>query len=98
MQVKDIMSIELHPEESCIYKIKGGITGEISNAKKFECYADCKKMNLKTRLYRQRYLYIMLIPAIIWVILMCYLPMFGLYMAFTIMFLTERRFSVIFRK
>ena len=42
-----------------------------------------KKMNLKTRLYRQRYLYIMLIPAIIWVILMCYLPMFGLYMAFT---------------
>ena len=42
-----------------------------------------KEMNLKTRLYRQRYLYIMLIPAIIWVILMCYLPMFGLYMAFT---------------
>ena len=42
-----------------------------------------KKMNLKTRLYRQRYLYIMLIPAIIWVILMCYLPMFGLYMSFT---------------
>ena len=24
MQVKDIMSIELHPEESCIYKIKRG--------------------------------------------------------------------------
>lgn len=38
--------------------------------------------NLKTRLYKQRYLYIMLVPAVIWVLLMCYLPMFGLYMAF----------------
>lgn len=41
-----------------------------------------RKVNLKTRLYRQRYLYLMLIPAIIWVLFMCYLPMFGLYMAF----------------
>lgn len=41
-----------------------------------------QKRSLKTRLYRQRYLYIMLIPAIIWVAFMCYMPMFGLYMAF----------------
>lgn len=41
-----------------------------------------KPLNLKSRLYRQRYLYIMLIPAVIWVAAMCYLPMFGLYMAF----------------
>lgn len=41
-----------------------------------------QQVSLKTRLSKQRYLYIMLIPALIWVVLMCYLPMFGLYMAF----------------
>ncbi|MEG2669085.1 MAG: hypothetical protein RR957_01335, partial [Oscillospiraceae bacterium] len=37
---------------------------------------------LKTRLFQQKYLFLMLIPALIWVVAMCYLPMFGLYMAF----------------
>lgn len=41
-----------------------------------------RRESLKARLVKQKYLYIMLIPAIIWVLLMCYLPMFGLYMAF----------------
>ncbi|MDO5397248.1 MAG: ABC transporter permease subunit [bacterium] len=41
-----------------------------------------RRESLKARLIKQKYLYIMLIPAIIWVLLMCYLPMFGLYMAF----------------
>ncbi len=40
------------------------------------------KAPLRTRIYKQRYLFIMLIPALIWVVLMCYLPMAGLYMAF----------------
>lgn len=40
------------------------------------------RTDIKTRLYKQRYLYIMLVPALIWVLMMCYLPMFGLYMAF----------------
>ncbi len=38
--------------------------------------------SLKARMYKQRYLYIMLLPALIWVLFMCYMPMFGLYMAF----------------
>lgn len=41
------------------------------NSKKF-----LKKIN------DQKYLYLMLLPALIWVILICYAPMFGLYMAF----------------
>ncbi|MGN0180109.1 MAG: ABC transporter permease [Monoglobaceae bacterium] len=34
------------------------------------------------RLKRQRYLFIMLAPALVWLILFCYVPMYGLYMAF----------------
>jgi putative aldouronate transport system permease protein len=34
------------------------------------------------RIAAQKYLYLMLLPALIWVGLICYAPMFGLYMAF----------------
>lgn len=40
------------------------------------------RQGLLERLYSQRYLFIMLLPALAWVITMCYLPMYGLYMAF----------------
>lgn len=39
--------------------------------------------SLKTRLWNQRYLFLLMIPALVWVILICYAPMTGLYMAFT---------------
>lgn len=38
---------------------------------------------LYKRLWNQRYLFLLMIPALIWVILICYAPMTGLYMAFT---------------
>ncbi len=41
------------------------------------------KKALTKRLWDQRYLYLLLLPALIWVILICYAPMTGLYMAFT---------------
>ena len=42
-----------------------------------------KKPNEKLKkIIRQRYLYMLMAPAIIWVILFCYGPMYGLYMAF----------------
>ncbi|QHQ60338.1 ABC transporter permease subunit [Anaerocolumna sedimenticola] len=41
------------------------------------------KKALTRRLWDQRYLYLLLLPALIWVILICYAPMTGLYMAFT---------------
>lgn len=41
-----------------------------------------KKTELKRRLWDQRYLLILLLPALVWVILICYAPMTGLYMAF----------------
>lgn len=34
------------------------------------------------KLLRQRYLLLMLLPAVVWVILFCYAPMVGLYMGF----------------
>lgn len=40
------------------------------------------KKSLKVRLFQQRYLFLMLIPALAWVITMCYMPMIGLYMSF----------------
>lgn len=42
-----------------------------------------KKKNLKKRLWSQRYLYLLMLPGVIWVLLICYAPMSGLYMAFT---------------
>jgi len=41
------------------------------------------KVPLKRRLWDQRYLFLLMIPALVWVILICYAPMSGLYMAFT---------------
>ena len=39
--------------------------------------------SLKTRLWNQRYLFLLMVPALVWVVLICYAPMTGLYMAFT---------------
>ena len=41
-----------------------------------------KKMRLGTFLWRHRYMYMMLLPAIVYYILFCYLPMFGIAIAF----------------
>ena len=41
------------------------------------------KKPLKTRLWNQRYLFLLMLPGIIWVLVICYAPMTGLYMAFT---------------
>lgn len=41
------------------------------------------KAPLKRRLWDQRYLFLLMLPALVWVILICYAPMSGLYMAFT---------------
>lgn len=38
--------------------------------------------SLGRRMWDQRYLYLLLIPAVVWVVLICYAPMSGLYMAF----------------
>lgn len=40
------------------------------------------KRCLPTRFWEQRYLFLLLLPALIWVLLICYAPMTGLYMAF----------------
>ncbi len=41
------------------------------------------KKPLRSRLYDQRYLFLLMIPGVIWVLIICYAPMTGLYMAFT---------------
>lgn len=38
--------------------------------------------SVKPQLWEQRYLFLLLLPSLIWVILICYAPMTGLYMAF----------------
>ncbi len=38
--------------------------------------------SIGARLWEQRYLFLLLLPALVWVILICYAPMTGLYMAF----------------
>lgn len=40
------------------------------------------KKSVKERFWEQRYLFLLLLPSLIWVILICYAPMTGLYMAF----------------
>jgi len=40
------------------------------------------RMTLASKIYKQRYLLLMLLPAFIWAVFFCYLPMAGLYMAF----------------
>lgn len=41
------------------------------------------KKPLKNRLWDQRYLFLLMLPAVVWVVFICYAPMTGLYMAFT---------------
>lgn len=41
-----------------------------------------KKNSLGKQIWDQRYLFLLLLPALIWVILICYAPMTGIYMAF----------------
>lgn len=40
------------------------------------------KKSVRKRMWDQRYLFLLLLPSLIWVILICYAPMSGLYMAF----------------
>ena len=42
-----------------------------------------KKKTLKSRLMDQKYLFLLMIPGVIWVLVICYAPMTGIYMAFT---------------
>ena len=42
-----------------------------------------RKVPLSRRLWDQKYLFLLLLPALVWVVLICYAPMTGLYMAFT---------------
>lgn len=41
-----------------------------------------KKRKLLDTLWQQKYLFLLLLPALIWVIVICYIPMTGLYMPF----------------
>ena len=45
-------------------------------------YSVNKKKTVFERMIQQKYLFLMLIPALLWVVTMCYMPMYGLYMAF----------------
>lgn len=42
-----------------------------------------KKKPLMSRLKDQKYLFLLMLPAVVWVLVICYAPMSGLYMAFT---------------
>ena len=52
-------------------------------AKENKAESRTKGKKLRRRLWNQRYLFLLMLPALIWVILICYAPMTGLYMAFT---------------
>lgn len=41
------------------------------------------KKSLKSRLADQKYLFLLMVPGVLWVLVICYAPMSGLYMAFT---------------
>ena len=43
---------------------------------------DRKKNTLLDTLWQQKYLFLLLLPALIWVVVICYAPMTGLYMSF----------------
>ena len=49
--------------------------------KKENVHAKHKK-SLAERFWKQKYLFLLLIPSLVWVILICYAPMTGLYMSF----------------
>jgi putative aldouronate transport system permease protein len=68
-------------------------TGEMNSMRKAAAVSRCyrpdkandsvsKKAKLKKKLWDQRYLLLLLMPALIWVVLICYAPMAGLYMSF----------------
>ena len=42
-----------------------------------------KKKPLMSRLRDQKYLFLLMVPGVIWVLVICYAPMTGLYMALT---------------
>lgn len=44
--------------------------------------AEKNRKTLGKRIWNQRYLYLLMLPALFWVIFICYAPMTGLYMAF----------------
>jgi putative aldouronate transport system permease protein len=50
--------------------------------KKAGSIATKPKKSVQKRMWEQRYLFLLLLPALLWVILICYAPMSGLYMAF----------------
>lgn len=41
-----------------------------------------KRNTIKSKILKHKYIYVMLLPAIIWALVFCYGPMYGLYMAF----------------
>ncbi len=41
-----------------------------------------KKLDLKNRIFKQRYLLFMALPAVIWMIIFNYIPMYGIIIAF----------------
>ena len=41
-----------------------------------------KRAGTMRKIWRQRYLYLLMLPALVWVVVICYAPMTGLYMAF----------------
>lgn len=41
-----------------------------------------RKKSLGAQMWERRYLFLLLLPALVWVVLICYAPMTGLYMAF----------------
>lgn len=45
-------------------------------------HCSVKTKNNLRRMWQQRYLFLLLLPAVIWVAVICYGPMFGLYMSF----------------
>ena len=61
--------------------------------KKENVHAKHKK-SLAERFWKQKYLFLLLIPSLVWVILICYAPMTGLYMSFIT---TRRRVAAILR-
>ena len=46
------------------------------------CAAELRRATLKKRIHNDRLLYLMLVPAVVWYLLFCYLPMGGIVLAF----------------
>ena len=52
--------------------------------KKENVHAKHKK-SLAERFWKQKYLFLLLLPSLVWVVLICYAPMTGLYMVAAIL-------------